>query len=123
MDETVNKVIEALEPVAQKIGEAGSFLFQVAVRQAVMEGVVNLVLTLVFTAVAVSFALAGRREWKNADSMDSEYHANDQRFFGVVLITVGTAFLAFALHLLRYAVLYLGNPKFRGLELLVEQVK
>lgn len=73
MGEAVDKIIEALRPVAEKIGEGAAHLYGVYVQQAVIDGgrKVGLgVLLLILLAVAVTVSI---KNFKAASTLEREY--------------------------------------------------
>lgn len=115
------ELLKRLDLVAGKMGQAGSYLWQLAVRQAYIEGV-KAVLAVIFCAVLLrtAYVLIPRFYAKGVEQDWDEA----MPLVGVIL-SCGVAFIAAIVLIVNthIAVDALGNPQFFALRLLLEQVK
>lgn len=74
MEEAVDKVIEALKPFAEKLGEGAEFLWGVTVREVIMDGVVNLIVALVLFALAFILTVLAPRYIRKARDAAVKHH-------------------------------------------------
>lgn len=80
-----------LDELGQRIGPAGEYVFQLAVRQAIAEGVIGLITGLVLIAGTIAISTKATR-WVLRQEMGHYSDAFD-RAFPIAILSVPTAFL------------------------------
>lgn len=128
MEGAVDKVIEALKPVAEKLGEGAEFLYGVYFRQTLVEGILQIIIPLILI-VAVWI---GYKYWyrfcKTNDkrNRDSKTWAYGGEWLGMGIVGVGLA-LAFAtaigIGVIVQGALKVGNPHFYTIQRIIDNVK
>lgn len=125
MSETVDRLIDALNPVAQRIGEGAEHVYRLAVRQAIIEGIASLVLAVVLAVlvyVGVRVLLWFRVQYESARERH-RYDGDGWAFGGWLL---GFAVLACAIGAIGCAfdgAVTLANPEYAAIENLLEAVR
>lgn len=64
--EVVDRVIEELRPVADKLGEGAEYLWETLIRQMIIQGVISIVIGIVLITVATIVIPRAYRAWVTA---------------------------------------------------------
>lgn len=132
MQETAKMVIDALKPVAEKLGEGAAHLYEVYMRQMFAEGVAGLIVTGVMLVVTVVFLIwflkamnkirKDKAEKKYAWAEDSPYFPQ-AIFSGIVGVMLTVIMLIAVPSTLFYNITKIVNPEYHAINRLFEQVK
>lgn len=123
----VDKIIEAIKPLAEKIGQGGEFLYRVYYRQTIIEGILQIVFSLlavIATAIIyrywARYAMKQHKERKAASSYyDGEWYGLG--VFGMGIVSLVIAGLAFAVTI--GGVLKVANPNFYTIDRIIRSVQ
>ena len=113
--ETQKQLIDALKPLGEKLGQSGAYLFQLATRQAWIDGIECVAIALILLSVFLYGSLTWKKfqaycECENLDSLP-------QLWFMVLFACPG-----FTIMLLINALDLLVNPKYWALKKLIKAV-
>lgn len=113
MEGTIKALVEALQPLADKLGEGAAHLYELAVRQAFIDGIVyGTIWLLGAVALAVSTILFFRS--KNDDVAEAA---------GIFIVFGGAIFLIFGTWAGVTAINALANPEYYAIQQLLESVR
>lgn len=123
----VERIIEELRPIAEKLGEGAVEVYKLAVRQAMIEGITAFLVTLgcVFGAlVAYQTVRWCQRQAAAASVKPGRYSADTEGYIigGVVAALAGIASGIVALSYFVQGIQYLLNPKWAAVEIILRQV-
>lgn len=124
--ETIDKIKEALIPVAEKIGQGAEYVWEVVVRQQAIEGIAFLVGSLLCFAAAIAGIHLAKRAWKmprvKKYSWDDGNAVGDMAGFLIAIgITLQIAWIVGAI-LLTNGILHLLSPEFYAIEFFINLV-
>lgn len=150
MNETLDRLIDALEPVADKLGQGAEHVYRLAVRDALITGVNHTLVGLLFFAVAFAFLRLARSWHKKAEALEQAYEdakaelkrkeeANPGSYQGMVhrsdyrptdegqwkwgCYAVAAVSVLVGLIFAQNAVYYLINPEYQAIQSLLESVR
>lgn len=127
MEESVKIVVEALKPVAEKIGQGAQALFEIYTKQMVAEGVANLIAAGIALVLLIACAIVGTKLFKHGQKLSQEsgarYDAGDGfKFVGAFIPSIiGFVCLVVLFAAPIEATLKLMNPQYYAIERLVKQ--
>lgn len=133
--DTVKSIQEALTPIAEKIGEGAAHLYEIYVRQIVIESwvhiaVASLLLLLVIGAlVSLPFVYRSGKATVDRLNKKGDYHRDRdvsdtwQGAYLVIVPIVCVITAGFATAGLSRSVIALNNPEYYAIERLVDQVR
>lgn len=135
MEGNVDKVINALKPLAEKIGEGGKFLYGVFYRQTVVEGILQMVLTfigmIVMTILAYKlgklFLSKQAERAKRIETIKKRqgYSWEENNWTGALIALACSVVFAFSL-LVPFFVqgaLKVGNPHYYTIQRIIDSVQ
>lgn len=114
MKKAVDRVIDALQPLADKIGEGAEVVWEAAIQQSIITGWFSLISAGIFGAITLVLVLGGM--WIAKDGPDPF----DGVAFAIVVLLIGgtlTAIMGYQ------ATTHLLNPEWQAIQSLAEQVK
>lgn len=112
--EVVDRVIEELRPIADKLGEGAEFLWQTLIRQMYIRGVISVVVGTILLTFAVIVAPKAIRRWsreREDNKMRSMWSTEMLLAFWSGLIPTVVAFIG-VLQALTYGIPRLINPAY-----------
>lgn len=77
MDKAIQEAVKALTPLAHKLGEGAEALYQIYVKQQIINGVSYLIWTVICALVAVIGYKVGHMFWKKSRDMKKESAYSD----------------------------------------------
>lgn len=123
MGDEIQKIIDALQPIGEKIGEGATHLYEVAVRESFIHGFSNLFwmgISLIFIVVGLWKVPKFYRKGAEAPRGSDEEDVN----FILALVLGALAIIAVPVFVMNgmYAIHNLGNPEFQALKYILEAV-
>ena len=123
MDEqTVDRIIEALVPVAEKLGQGAEFIYAVTYRQVWVTVVTYVALTPVFIVLALVAFRFARRYYQKAQAPRERYSYDDPAFtafmFGLLFVALGGVALGCLLSAVRMSI----NPHYYAIDKILSTV-
>lgn len=122
---TIDRLIEELRPIAEKLGEGAEELFRLAVRQAYIDGITNLAIgiaLMVLCVVAYKVVRWCHNQYPEARKARSFGGGDGYLFGGVVTVFVGLIAFGLSIGCLVTAINALANPQFYAAQRLLESV-
>jgi predicted exporter len=93
--DTIKQITDALSPVAQKLGEGAGALFQIYVRQEIIQGIEELGGAALLLIVALIFTAITFKTWKWACKRDLEIFTGMATGTAIVVALIVAPFLVF----------------------------
>lgn len=118
MDNNVDKIIEAIKPLADKLGQGAEALFGIYTRQMVAEGVASIVMGLIGLIILIVGGWFVIKFLK-----DEEQDGEAQGTVFIVSIFASLLLILFSVSSLHDGILKTINPQFYAIERVVCQVK
>jgi hypothetical protein len=110
--EIQNKVFEYIEAVAQKLGVASEYVFDLLVTQQIIEGITTLSVLVLFSLMSVASLVAGFK-WMNRDGVtfnDDDFHPSFIFIIAGFVVSI-ILLVAFAVEL-GESVMQIINPRY-----------
>ena len=95
--QTVDKIINALQPIADKLGEGARYLWYVYYRQSIIEGIVSILVSAVLLVVTVVAAIVATRYLRKALAYAPTDWLDETRVPWFVIGGIAAAVAVFAL--------------------------
>lgn len=73
MKDSVDSIITAIKPLAEKIGEGAAHLYEVYVRQMVAEGIGELITIAAFVILCIAIWIFTRKSWRRFEEKAESY--------------------------------------------------
>lgn len=127
--DAIDRVIEALEPLAAKIGDTAAHVYEVLVREAILTGFTNIATAIVAGLLSWVLFLRGRVYWEKYEEMKAARYAPYYKdgegwaFNSGVTYFLAVAGSLIALAYLKSAIHYLANPEFRAIDHLLKVIQ
>lgn len=94
----LDRLIEELRPLAEKLGQGAEFLWEVAYRQTVIDGSMGLIGALIALAVIITFIVLAKKNIDNINNDDDVYYEKDRRLDDIfntkLAATIGSIFVS-----------------------------
>lgn len=111
MNETVDRLIEELRPLAEKVGEGSEYLWEVSYRQALIAGITDLILaSILLLVIVVAFFIA--RHITNTDDSYPDDAPPPYAIWAIPSIFISMFFMLFLVSGLKRVL----NPGYYALE-------
>lgn len=124
--EQVTQIKEALAPLTEKLGQGAEFVYETYVRQAIMQGVIQVSIAALFLIVVLLAATKGR-VWitKKIAAENAKSYGDPELFLGggIFVGLVCLALLCVAVGLISDGVMHLTNPHYYAIKDLVASVR
>ena len=121
--ETINSIKEALVPLAEKLGQGASFVYEVSYRQTIIDGITGVVVGGVILLATLILGIWVVRElfkgWAEADMYDRE----DSGITIVLAIIAGLVVVGISLAVVVDAVKKLANPHYYTIQSIIHEVR
>lgn len=122
MKESVDSIITAIKPLADKIGEGAAHLYQVYVHQMVAEGIGGLITITAFVMFCVLLWIITKKSWNKYD----QSNLSDDPVVAI-LLTIVAAIVSFftlaAVLSITNSVTKVINPEYHAVQKILETVK
>lgn len=116
-DNWIDQIIEAIKPLADKLGEGAEALWHLSVREAIVTASLDLFWGLFFLALAITSVVMGRRLYRNSQTDDGE-------FTGILIAVLGGfMFGLISVLTIDNAIHGLFNPHWKAVEIIINQVQ
>jgi hypothetical protein len=118
----VERIIEELRPIAEKLGEGAVEVYRLAVRQAFAHGFANLIAALLCIAICVTAVVLGLKFYRKFDELyDRKQRSYDREGAGFAFVAGLCGFAAIisavvGMTFLFQAILILVNPKWAAIQ-------
>lgn len=132
MNEAMKTIVEAVKPVAEKIGEGASHLYEVYTRQMFAEGIATIIAIIVawiVTVALVSFFLRNLNLFLK-ETEDERYRSMYTKPHEVIALATGVIALIAAVVTIigtiaesQTAITKIINPEYHAIERILDQVK
>lgn len=112
----VERIIEELRPVAEKLGEGAVEVYKLAVRQALIEGLSSGIVCLMLFGLTFGGVMIARYLWRKSEAQSSSYTAENFRMGGILTLVASVVTLIIGVVYLIEALQYVLNPKWAAVE-------
>ena len=125
MNDVVDTVVKALEPIAAKIGEGAAHLYEIYARQMFAEGLSGLIITailwtLTIVGIVMVVKLGKKSKW---DAYGAPDDINAMLFIGAsVFIVIPVLFSVVQIGSLTENITKIINPEYHAINRLIDQV-
>lgn len=121
--EVVDRVINELRPLAEKLGEGAEHLWAILIKQMVIRGVVSIVVGVLLVTLAAVVVPKAVRSWKEANSKRASYWTADMYMAFWVGLFATIAGVIGGIHALTYGIPHLINPAFYALHEILRTIQ